>query len=374
MRILITGANGFIAKNLIAHLNINHDFKLLTFNHENNEKELIDKLANADWVFHLAGVNRPKSESEYLTGNTNFTQRICKAIKSLNKKIPIVFTSSTQATLKNKYGISKKLAEKSLLKLKNDLGNPVFIYRLPNVFGKWSRPNYNSVVSTFCNNIANNLPIKINDPNTKLTLVYIDDVIKNFLKLLKIKKVRKDKEYFEIKPNYVITVGQLADLLLQFKSSRQTYYINSVGFGLKHHLYSTYLSYLPPNDFSYPIKEHCDSRGTFVEFVKTKNTGQVSFFSAKPGITRGGHYHHSKTEKFLVIKGKARFRFKHLVTNEYKELFCSDANYTIVETIPGWVHDVTNVGENELVCILWANEIFDKQNPDTFNYSLDLKS
>jgi len=365
MRVLITGADGFIGKNLLLHFREMNTIECVSFTRSNSIDDLPELLREVDWIFHLAGINRPKTTDEFSMGNVGLTELLCSAIKALGRAIPVVLTSSIQADLDNDYGISKRAAEEALLTLQKATGNPVFIYRLPNVFGKLARPNYNSVVATFCYNITRGLPIQINDPSAVIPLVYIDDVVESFKKL-SIEENNKQGGFVEVSPMYSITVGELADQLYRFKATRDNLVTESVGKGLIRALYSTYVSYLPPESFSYAVKQHGDERGVFVEMLKTKDSGQFSFFTAHPGVTRGVHYHHSKTEKFLVIKGEARFSFRHMVTGEFHELYTSGDVSQIVETVPGWTHDVTNVGDEELICMLWANEIFDREKPDTF--------
>ncbi|GAA0691789.1 NAD-dependent epimerase/dehydratase family protein [Marinobacterium maritimum] len=369
MRILVTGAKGFIGKNLLLHFQEKGGIDVVPFTREHSVDDLPALLEGIDWVFHLAGINRPQHPEEFVTGNTGLTEQLCAAIKDSGKQIPVVYTSSIQAERDNDYGRSKRAAEDALLALQHDTGNPVFIYRLPNVFGKWARPNYNSAVATFCHNVARDLPLRINDPSAVIPLVYVDDVVDNFMSLLagvESINTRIDNAYVEVAPEYRISVGELADQLNRFKATRHNLITEPVGTGLVRALYSTYVSYLPPERFTYPVQQHGDARGVFVEMLKTPDAGQFSFFTAHPGITRGGHYHHSKTEKFLVIKGKARFRFRHMLTGEHYELHTSGEHSEIVETVPGWTHDVTNVGDDELICMLWANEIFDRDKPDTF--------
>ena len=342
---------------------------MVPFTREHSIDDLPALLDGVDWVFHLAGINRPQKPEEFVIGNSGLTEQLCAAIKACGRKVPVVYTSSIQAERDNDYGSSKLAAEDALLALQQDTGNPVFIYRLPNVFGKWARPNYNSAVATFCHNVARDLPIQINDPSAVIRLVYIDDVVDNFMALLAgIESIspRIDNAYVEVAPEYSISVGELADQLNRFKATRDNLITEPVGTGLVRALYSTFISYLPPERFTYPVQQHGDARGVFVEMLKTPDAGQFSFFTAHPGITRGGHYHHSKTEKFLVIKGKACFRFRNMLTGEYFELHTSGDQSEIVETVPGWTHDVTNVGDDELICMLWANEIFDRDKPDTF--------
>lgn len=367
MRVLVTGANGFIGKNLLVHLR-EHQIEAVPFTREMSRHELADALRDADFVFHLAGVNRPKDISEFAEGNAGLTEQLCDLIRSSGRQIPVLYTSSIQAEASNPYGASKRAAEEALVALQKDTGSPVYLYRLPNVFGKWSRPNYNSAVATFCYNIANDLPVQINDPSALVHLVYIDEVVKDFLRLLKDRPL--GVHWPEITPVYKITVGELADRIRLFRAGRESMVAESVGAGLTRALYSTYLSFLRPEQFSYTVAVHADARGRFVEMLKTKDSGQFSFFTAHPGITRGEHYHHSKNEKFLVIQGKARFGFRHVMSGETYELHADGETPQIVETVPGWSHNITNIGDNEMIVMLWANEIFDRQHPDTITYKV----
>lgn len=365
MRILVTGADGFIGKNLLLHIREMEKVECVCYTRSSNLEDLSALLVDIDWIFHLAGANRPKQAAEFITDNFELTVKLCEAIRATKRRIPVVFASSIQSELNNEYGKSKKLAEDALLALNNDTGNPLFIYRLCNVFGKFARPNYNSVVATFCYNITRGMPIKIEEPTKLISLIYIDDVIKSFMNLL-VHNKKSLNCFVEVKPEYTITIGRLADQLMSFNASRETLITEPVGTGLIRALYSTFISYLPTESFSYALKKHDDDRGIFVEMLKTTDSGQFSFFTARPGITRGGHYHHSKTEKFFVIRGNAKFSFRNMVTGEFHELHVSGNSPQIVETPPGWTHDITNVGDQELICLLWANELFDKENPDTF--------
>jgi UDP-2-acetamido-2,6-beta-L-arabino-hexul-4-ose reductase len=364
MKVLITGVNGFIGKNLEAHLKERKNVEILRFSHSGDEALLHKLVAKADFIFHLAGVNRPKCEEEFKSGNSDLTQLLCNAIADSHRKPTVIYTSSVQAELSNPYGISKLSAERALNELVRKHPINLHIFRLPNVFGKWARPNYNSAVATFCHNIARDLPIQIHDEHAPITLVYIDDVIQHFLEIIDGRTC--DAPVSVIKPVYSTTVGSLAAQLQTFRNSRATLITEAVGTGLTRALYSTYLSYLTPESFAYEIPKYGDPRGVFVEMLKTPDAGQFSYFTAHPGITRGGHYHHSKTEKFLVIKGEACFRFRHITSGEFYELRTSGDHPTIVETVPGWTHDITNVGDDEMIVMLWANEIFDREHPDTF--------
>lgn len=363
MRVLITGAEGFIGKNLVFRLRELGGFEILSFDCHDALTALANKVNAADAIVHLAGVNRPKDESEFVEGNAHLTAQLCELVAATARPIPLIVSSSVQAELDNPYGRSKLAAERAATDLAKRTGNPVTIYRLANVFGKWCRPNYNSVVATFCHNMANDLPIQINDASAYLRLVYVDDVVNEFVAALHNTSV--GVRFGEVAPVYETSLGELASRIESFKASRTSLACGRVGAGLARALYATYVSYLPPAKFAYEVAGHADERGVFVEMLKTEDSGQFSFFSARPGITRGGHYHHTKTEKFLVVKGAARFGFRNIVSNESYAIFTSADKPTIVDTIPGWTHDITNVGEDEMVVMLWANEVFDRSKPDT---------
>ncbi|MDY1036256.1 UDP-2-acetamido-2,6-beta-L-arabino-hexul-4-ose reductase [Lelliottia sp. CFBP8978] len=362
MKILITGADGFIGRNLCTMLNDKGFDDLIKIDRASSKKELHAGLYQADFIYHLAGVNRPQTDSEFFEGNFNLTQEIIDTLEENNKNTPIMLSSSIQAERDNAYGISKAQAEKcvEVYGLKNNA--QFYIYRFPNVFGKWCRPNYNSFVATFCHNISQGHDIQINDQNAEVTLIYIDDLCQDLISLLDKTSV---SGYRKILPEYNVTVGEVATLLHTFKNSRSTLITEDVGIGFTRALYSTWLSYFRPEQFTYPVASYADARGVFCEMLKTKSAGQFSFFTAHPGITRGGHYHHTKNEKFLVLKGRACFKFENIQTGEKYQVDVSSDNYQIVETVPGWSHDVTNIGEEELLVMLWANEIFDREAPDT---------
>ncbi len=367
-RILVTGANGFIGKNLLVRLNALSSISVTTFVRGDDIALLPELLSKVDAVFHLAGENRPIDQNAFAEVNAALTFDLCKAIEqefqSTGRHIPLVLTSSTQAEHSNLYGRSKLAAEKSVEALAMETGNPCVIFRLPGVFGKWCRPNYNSVVATFCHNIARELPIEVKDPTVSLRLVYIDDVVTGLLSALEAPLLGCVQA--STKPEYITTLGELSKQIHAFADSRSTLKIEHVGTGFVRALYATYISYLPSEKFSYSVPQYLDSRGIFVEMLKTSDSGQLSYFTAHPGATRGGHYHHTKTEKFLVIKGEALFRFRHLLTSKMVQLRTSGTIPQVVDTIPGWIHDVTNIGTEEMVVMLWANENFDRQNPDTF--------
>lgn len=363
MRILVTGANGFIGRNLTTRLGEDDDVEIVMFSRENSLDDLQKMIKRVDAVVHLAGTNRSENDSDFIEGNQKLTDFLCQSLSSTGRKIPVIFTSSIHADLDNPYGSSKHAAEEILKRYSKETGSKVYIYRLTNVFGKWCRPNYNSVVATFCYNIANDLPIHIHDPNTELDLVYIDDVVKEFINVLFACDKSSAPNVF---PLYTIKLGELAEQLKTFHDSRNTLVIGEIGIGLTRALYATYISYLRPEFFSYELLTHGDKRGIFTEILKTEGSGQLSFFTAHPGVTRGGHYHHTKNEKFLVISGYAKFDFRHIVTGERHTIEVNSRSPEVVETVPGWTHSITNIGDSEMVVMLWANEIYDENNPDTY--------
>lgn len=303
MKVVVTGANGFIGKNLVLRLRERAGTEVLTLMRGDGDSAWLAALAQADAVVHLAGENRPTNPAAFDTVNTGLTQRLCQILQSMGKRIPVVFSSSAQAEQDNPYGRSKRAAEEALAQLAKSNGNPVAIYRLPGVFGKWCRPNYNSVVATFCHNKAHDLPVQINDAQARVRLVYVDDVVEAFLQALQ--EPIAGLCHPAVTPEYTITLGDLSDQIDAFKNCRSTLVSERVGTGLPRALYATYVSYLPVKKFAYGVPAHGDARGVFVEMLKTPDAGQFSYFTAHPGITRGGHYHHTKTEKFLVIKGHA---------------------------------------------------------------------
>jgi UDP-2-acetamido-2,6-beta-L-arabino-hexul-4-ose reductase len=363
MKVLVTGANGFVGKNLVLRLREQADTEVLTFVRGDSEAALQAALSVVDAVIHLAGENRPSSTDAFEAVNAGLTRRLCDLLNVIARPVPVLLASSAQALLDNPYGRSKLAAEHAVEQLAVGNHSPVAIFRLPGVFGKWCKPNYNSVVATFCHNKANDLSVQINDPAANIRLVYVDDVINAFMALLA--SPWKGIVRPDVKPQYNITLGDLSDQIDAFKNCRTSLVSERVGTGLTRALYATYVSYLPKHKFAYDLPVHGDARGVFVEVLKTTDAGQFSFFTAHPGITRGGHYHHTKTEKFLVIKGNARFGFRHMLSGELHYLDTSGEKPQVVETVPGWTHDITNVGDTEMVVMLWANEIFDRANPDT---------
>ena len=364
MRIVITGADGFIGKNLRHRLRELGHTDVTAITRDSSPTDLTAAAAHADFVFHLAGVNRPSDPAEFATGNADFTRQLCEALHAAGRQATVVYTSSTQAANDNPYGRSKQAAEAALRDHARRSGASVHLYRLPNVFGKWSRPNYNSAVATFCHNIACGLAIQVNDPSARLQLVYIDDVLAAFTQLLEAAPSHGAMEA-KVSPEYSTTVGELAQAIHSFAHSRETLISPPVGTGWLRALYATYVSFLPPAAFDYGLALHADPRGEFVEMLKTPDCGQFSYFTAHPGITRGEHYHHSKTEKFLVIRGTAHFGFRQIDTGEQHEIVTRGGEPRVVETVPGWTHNITNIGTDELIVMLWANEIFDRERPDT---------
>lgn len=370
MKVLVTGADGFIGRNLALKLSEAPDVVILPFGRGQDDACLAELVAAADSIVHLAGENRPRDPAAFEEVNTRLTERLCKHIRSASRRVPIIFSSSTQACVENPYGLSKLAAERVLDEFSRQSGNPIAIYRLPGVFGKWSRPNYNSVVATFCHNKARDLPVQISDPSFRVRLVYVDDVVDAMAGLLRVGWDGLLRPTIE--PEYTISLADLSAQIDSFKRCRVDLVSERVGRGLTRALYSTYVSYLPVERFSYEIPCYKDARGVFVEMLKTQDSGQFSFFTALPGVTRGQHYHHSKTEKFLVIKGHARFGFRHMVSNEIHYLETHGDRPRIVETVPGWTHDITNIGAEEMVVMLWANELFDRANPDTVASKVDV--
>jgi UDP-2-acetamido-2,6-beta-L-arabino-hexul-4-ose reductase len=367
MGVLVTGAYGFIGKNLIVRLN-ELDIQVATYTRKNSTQDLEELIKGADCIVHLAGENRPKDEKDFDVVNVGLTASICDVVRSSGKNIPIILASSTQAEINNAYGKSKLDAEVAVKALEIDTGCPVYVYRLPGVFGKWCKPHYNSVVATFCHNISHDLPVQVNSPDLELSLIYIDDVVEEFIKV--IQGVKGDKKKLSVRPEYKIKLGDLANQIKIFRESRDSLITERVGSGLVSKLYSTYLSYISPEKFAYSIPSYGDERGMFAEMLKTKDSGQFSFFTAGPGVTRGGHYHHSKTEKFLVVQGEAKFGFRHVVSDETYEIVTTSKELKIVETVPGWSHNITNIGTEDMNVMLWANEVFDPDNPDTITHKV----
>ncbi len=365
MKILITGAEGFVGKNLISELR-NQGFSDLLEYDINKNNELLDDFArDCQFVFHLAGVNRPENPEDFMKGNFGFTTELLDALKKHNNKAPVLISSSIQAALDNPYGQSKKAGEDLMFAYSKETGTKVYVYRLPNVFGKWCRPNYNSAVATFCNNIAHDLPVQINDPNVMMQLVYIDDVVASFIDKLR-NGSNQPKDFETVDPVHEIQLGEIVRLLHSFKQSMGNLLIPDMADAFNKKLYSTYLSYLPTDQFSYLLKMNIDHRGSFTEFLKTEERGQVSVNISKPGITKGNHWHHTKNEKFLVVTGKGVIRFRKIDSNEIIEYHVSGEKLEVVDIPVGYTHNIENIGDIDMVTMMWVNEVFDKERPDTY--------
>lgn len=363
--IIITGSEGFVGKNLRVSLQVRDDLRIICFDVQHDPSTLPTLLSQADFVFHLAGVNRPQNPEEFRTGNTDLTAQICYCLANGAKKVPLAITSSIQAALDNPYGSSKREAEEVVFAYGRETGADVHVFRLPNVFGKWCRPNYNSGVATFCNNIANGLPIQVNDPEVVMNLVYIDDVVRAFVALLEGEAEMRDG-FCVVQPVHNIKLGDIVELIRSFRESRELRSIPNMADPFVKKLYSTYLSYLPEDKFSYPLKMNVDERGSFTEFIKTPDRGQVSINISKPGITKGNHWHHTKNEKFLVVSGQGVIRFRLVGSEEVIEYAVSGNKLEVVDIPTGYTHNISNTGTTDLVTVMWCNELFDQEIPDTF--------
>lgn len=365
MKILITGAKGFVGKNLAAELKNQQYTDLYEYDIDTDPKLLDEYTKDCEFVFHLAGVNRPKEQKEFMEGNFGFTSSLLDSLKKNGNACPVMISSSIQAALDNPYGQSKKAGEELLRAYGQETGAKVLIYRFPNVFGKWCRPNYNSVVATFCYNISRGLPIQIHDPETTLNLVYIDDVVEELLHALSGEE-NQTGDYCSVAVTYTVKLGEIANLLHHFKESRHTLSVPNMANAFEKKLYSTYLSYLPTDDFSYPLKMNSDARGSFTEIIRTADRGQFSVNVAKPGITKGNHWHHTKNEKFLVVSGKGLIQFRKIGTDEVIEYPVSGDRLEAVDIPTGYTHNIINVGDTDLVTFMWANEAFNPDKPDTY--------
>lgn len=366
--ILVTGAGGFIGKNLCAELENQGYTNLMRFDIDTPKQQLAEFSAKAQFVFHLAGINRPKDPAEFYEGNRGLTEQLLHLLKESGNKAPVLITSSTQAALDNDYGKSKAEAEQLVYAHGETNGSAVYVFRLPGVFGKWCRPAYNSVVATFCHNIAHGLPIEVRDPAYSFPLVYIDDVVRCFIDAMNgtVRCDRSARPVCMVDPVHEVTLGKLAQLIESFRESRTTLAAPNMGDTFEKKLYSTYLSYLPTDQFAYDLKMNCDARGSFTEFLRTPERGQVSVNISNPGIVKGNHWHHTKNEKFLVVKGEAAIRFRKVGTSEVIEYRVSGEKLQVVDIPTGYTHNIENVGSGELVTVMWANEPFDPDHPDTF--------
>lgn len=365
MKILVTGSQGFVGKNLIAELRNRGYEDIFEYTRDTDRILLEQYTKECDFVYHLAGVNRPKEEKEFMKGNFGFTSELLELLKRHNNKAAVLITSSIQAESDNPYGRSKKAGEDLLFNYSEETGVKVLVYRLANLFGKWSRPNYNSAVSTFCYNIARDMEIQVNDPEVELSLSYIDDVVKEFIKAME-GNPTKDEEFCKVPAVHNVKLGKVAELIKLFRDSRNNLFIPDMEDLFTKKLYSTYLSYLPEGKFSYELKMNVDNRGSFTEFVKSPERGQVSINVSKPGITKGNHWHHTKNEKFLVVSGEGLIKFRNVNSDKMIEYRVSGNKLEVVDIPTGYTHNIINVGDTDLVTVMWANETFDPENPDTY--------
>ena len=366
MKVLVTGAGGFIGKNLIQRLKRIEGMTVYPYDIDTAPEKLPEYAAGCDAVYHLAGVNRPERSEEFMEGNRDFTETLLNTLRDANNtSAKVIVSSSIQAELDNPYGISKKAGEELVRERSNESGFPYVIYRFPNVFGKWCRPNYNSAVATFCHNIARDLPIKVNDPEVVLRLVYIDDVVDELMSCL------EDNEHVKDGYGYVPTVyekklGEIPKLLYSFAKSRTDLSLPDFSDGFEKKLYSTYLSYLPDDDFSYPLVMHADDRGSFTEFLKTSDRGQVSVNISHPGIVKGNHWHNTKNEKFLVVCGNGLIKLRRVGEEKTVEYHVSGDKLEVIDIPCGYTHSIANVGNTDMVTVMWVNEVFDPSKSDTF--------
>ena len=379
MKILVTGARGFVGRNLVSQLrNIrdgkikNHvlsgtDLEILEYDVDTDPSLLDDYCRQADFVFNLAGVNRPKDQAEFMKGNFGFASTLLDTLKKHGNACPVMISSSTQAALNNPYGESKRAGEELMFGYARGTGAKVLVYRFPNVFGKWCRPNYNSAVATFCYNIAHGLPIQVNDPNVVMHLVYIDDVVEELIGALSGQE-HCQGDYCEVPVVHTVTLGRIVELLYGFKESRKTLGIPDLGDAFTKKLYSTYLSYLPEDAFGYPLKMNVDARGSFTEIIRMPDRGQFSVNISKPHITKGNHWHHTKNEKFLVVSGKGVIRFRNMNDPDGKvlEYFVSGDKLEVIDIPTGYTHNIENLGDTDMVTFMWCNECFDPERPDTY--------
>ena len=367
--ILITGAGGFVGKNLVATLRTAGYTDLMLFEKDDTPETLADYCRRAAFVVHLAGINRPTDPSEFYTGNAGLTDTLLADLEAAGNTAPVLVTSSTQAELDNDYGKSKRQAEEAIFAHRRRTGAAVYVFRMPGVFGKWCRPNYNSVVATFCHNVAHGLPIQVRDPAFSLPLVYIDDVVACILAAFdgQVMMDRSATPICHMHPIHEVTLGRLAELIQGFAAGRTSLAVPDLAPGsFEKKLYSTYLSYLPSDQFSYPLEMHTDNRGSFTEFLRSPERGQVSINISHPGIVKGNHWHHTKNEKFLVVKGEGVIRFRNIFSREVIEYHVSGDKLEVVDIPCGYTHNIENVGTEDMVTVMWANEAFDPDHPDTF--------
>ena len=371
MNILITGARGFMGKNLRSALTGRYGdaHRLMLLDMPHTEEELLAAAAEADFVFHLAGVNRPTDPADFQKGNADFTRQLLTLLKERGKRPPVLLSSSIQAALENPYGQSKLSAEQAVADYGRETGSAVYLYRLPNVFGKWSRPNYNSAVATFCHNVARGLPITVNDPSVTLRLVYIDDVVEEFLRAME-GQPHREGEWCAVQPVHEVNLGHMAELIQSFPGLRDSLTAPDQSDPLVKKLYATYLSFLPPEDFSRPTVTHADQRGSFTELLHMGSRGQVSLNVSKPHITKGDHWHQTKHEKFIVLQGEGVIRFRKVGDSTVIAYKVSGENLTVVDIPTGYTHSIENTGDTDMLTLMWANEVFDPAHPDTLRLAV----
>lgn len=378
MKILVTGARGFVGRNFTAQLHniasgkakdarVGSDLTVFEYDIDSRPEELEEYCRNADFVFNLAGVNRPKDNAEFMRGNFGFASTLLDTLEHVDNKCPVMISSSIQAALDNPYGESKRAGEQLMREYSARTGAKVLIYRFPNLFGKWCRPNYNSAVATFCNNIAHDMPIQVNDPTVVMHLAYIDDVVNEFIDALAGQEHRNG-EFCCVPTEHEVTLGHIVDLIKSFKASRETLGVPDMSDAFTKKLYATYLSYLPEDGFAYPITTHSDNRGSFTEIIRTLDRGQFSVNISKPHITKGNHWHHTKNEKFVVVKGTGVIRFRKVNDTDAKviEYFVSGDRIEVVDIPTGYTHNIENLGDEDMVTFMWCNEPFDPEHPDTY--------
>lgn len=369
-RILITGGRGFLGRNLMAHLLERKDCETTIFDHKDSVDDLRKLLPEADVVFHLAGVNRPRDPIEFQQGNVGLTDQICQILRQTKSSPKIVFSSSTQAELDNPYGSSKREAEMLLREFASETGAPIQIYRLKNLFGKWCRPNYNSVTATFCHNIANDVPITVSDPARKIDLSYVDDVVAAFI--AEIDRPQYGEQGTKI-PSCRIELGDLAGRIQAFHEMRNTLGVPDFSGWFNRALYATYLSYVPSTAREHNLEVRSDLRGSLAEFMKAKHFGQIFISRTKPGATRGNHYHQTKTEKFFVVEGDGLIRMRSIEGGPVEEYPIRGSEYQVIDIPPGFTHSITNVGTKDMVTLFWASEVFDPNHPDTYYLPVDFE-
>ncbi len=377
MNILVTGAKGFVGRNLVATLenikegkdkrfDLDINLNIFEFDIDTDHLLLDEYCRTADFVFNLAGVNRPIDQSDFMSGNFGFASTLLGSLKKYDNKCSVMLSSSIQAALDNPYGLSKKAGEDLFFTYSKDTGASVLVYRFPNIFGKWSRHNYNSAIATFCHNVARDLPITVNDPSVVMNLVYIDDVVDELIKALLSKENRKEDGYCYVPEVHTETLGQIVDLIYSFRESRKNLSVPDMSDSFVKKLYATYLSFIPEKDFSYPLKMNIDDRGSFTEIIRTADRGQFSVNISKPGITKGNHWHHTKNEKFLVVSGKGVIRFRKVGEEKVYEYFVSGDKLQVVDIPVGYTHNIENLGDTDMITFMWANESFDPNKPDTY--------